>query len=231
MIRMADAAPVKRAVFDFFMRVARRAGLRILEGKPGVAFVDRALYVLGEWLVYGPLKNMLGMSRLKVAYTGGEAIGPDLFDFYRSLGINLKQLYGMTETCVTVCMQRSGDVRLDAVGPPMPGVEVRVADNGEVLVRSPGLMREYHRQPEATREAIDTDGFFHTGDAGYFDTDGHIKIIDRAKDVGRMADGTLFAPKYIENKLIFPVHQGSRGLWRPAQRGVCIHQHRRRGSR
>ena len=203
MIRMADAAPVKRAVFDFFMRVARRAGLRILEGKPGVAFVDRALYVLGEWLVYGPLKNMLGMSRLKVAYTGGEAIGPDLFDFYRSLGINLKQLYGMTETCVTVCMQRSGDVRLDTVGPPMPGVEVRVADNGEVLVRSPGLMREYHRQPEATREAIDTDGFFHTGDAGYFDTDGHIKIIDRAKDVGRMADGTLFAPKYIENKLKF----------------------------
>jgi long-chain acyl-CoA synthetase len=175
----------------------------ILEGKPGIPLKDRLLYRLGEILVYGPLKNVLGMSRIRVAYTGGEAIGPDLFDFYRSIGINLKQLYGMTETCVTVCMHASGDVKLETVGPPLPGVEVRIADSGEVLVRSPGLMKGYHKRPDATREAIDAEGFFHTGDAGYFDAGGHLKIIDRAKDVGRLADGTLFAPKYLENKLKF----------------------------
>jgi long-chain acyl-CoA synthetase len=143
------------------------------------------------------------MSRIRVAYTGGEAIGPDLFDFYRSLGINLKQLYGMTETCVTVCMQPSGDVKLDTVGRPMKGVEVHIDSKGEVLVRSPGLMKAYFKRPDATAEAIDADGYFHTGDAGFFDGDGHLKIIDRAKDVGKMAGGTLFAPKYIENKLKF----------------------------
>ena len=203
MIRMDDAARIKRAMFHYFMGVARRVGLRILDGKGGIPLRDRLLYALGGVLVYEPLKNILGMSRVRVAYTGGEAIGPDLFDFYRSLGINLKQLYGMTETCVTVCMQPSGDVKLDTVGRPMPGVEVRVADSGEVLVRSPGLMKEYHKQPQATQEAIDAEGFFHTGDAGFFDADGHMKIIDRAKDVGRLADGTLFAPKYLENKLKF----------------------------
>ncbi|MFM7523708.1 MAG: AMP-binding protein, partial [Betaproteobacteria bacterium] len=203
MIRIEDASSVKRAMFHTFMKVARRVGLRLLDGKGDVSLGDRLLYGLGELLVYGPLKNVLGMSRIRVAYTGGEAIGPDLFDFYRSIGINLKQLYGMTETCVTVCMQRSGDVKLDTVGKPMDGVEVKIADSGEVLVRSPGLMIEYYQRPEDTAEAVDADGYFHTGDAGFFDSDGHLKIIDRAKDVGRMADGTMFAPKYIENKLKF----------------------------
>lgn len=203
MIRIEDASWIKRRMFHTFMGVAKRVGMKILEGKPGIPLWDRLLYRLGEFLVYGPLKNVLGMSRLRVAYTGGEAIGPDLFDFYRSIGINLKQLYGMTETCVTVCMHPSGDVRLETVGPPMPGVEVRIAESGEVLVRSPGVMKEYYRQPDATREAIDAEGFFHTGDAGYFDAGGHLKIIDRAKDVGKLADGTLFAPKYLENKLKF----------------------------
>jgi len=203
MIRIEDAGWIKRRMFHAFMGVARRVGMKILEGKSGVSLKDRLLYGLGELLVYGPLKNVLGMSRIRVAYTGGEAIGPDLFDFYRSIGINLKQLYGMTETCVTVCMHPSGDVRLETVGPPMPGVEVRIAESGEVLVRSPGVMKEYYKQPDATREAIDAEGFFHTGDAGYFDVGGHLKIIDRAKDVGKLADGTLFAPKYIENKLKF----------------------------
>lgn len=203
MIRIEDASAIKRAMFHYFMRVARRAGLKLLDGNADVSLSDRLLYGLGELLVYGPLKNVLGMSRIRVAYTGGEAIGPDLFDFYRSIGINLKQLYGMTETCVTVCMQRSGDVKLDSVGKPMDGVEVKIADSGEVLVRSPGLMIEYYQRPEDTAEAIDAEGYFHTGDAGFFDSDGHLKIIDRAKDVGRMADGTMFAPKYIENKLKF----------------------------
>ena len=202
MIRIEDAGWLKRWMFHTFMGVAKRAGMRVLEGRK-VSIGERLLYRLGGLLVYAPLKNVLGLSRIRVAYTGGEAIGPDLFDFYRSLGINLKQLYGMTETCVTVCMQASGDVKLDTVGRPMPGVEVRIAGSGEVLVRSPGVMKEYYGRPDATREVIDPEGFFHTGDAGYFDADGHLKIIDRAKDVGRLADGTLFAPKYIENKVKF----------------------------
>jgi len=202
MIRIEDASWLKRQMFHRFMALARRVGLRILEKRGDVSLGDRLLYAIGELCVYGPLKNVLGLSRLRVAYTGGEAIGPDLFDFYRSIGVNLKQLYGMTETCVTVCMQRSGEVKLDSVGKPMRGVEVKIAADGEVLVRTPGLMQRYFKRPDATAEAIE-DGYFHTGDAGFFDSDGHLKIIDRAKDVGKMADGTLFAPKYIENKLKF----------------------------
>jgi long-chain acyl-CoA synthetase len=155
MIRIEDASAIKRSLFHYFMRVARRVGLKLLDGKESVSLIDRVLYSLGDLLIYGPLKNVLGMSRIKVAYTGGEAIGPDLFDFYRSIGINLKQLYGMTETCVTVCMQRSGDVKLDTVGRPMAGVEVKIADGGEVLVRSPGLMVGYYKKPDDTAEAID----------------------------------------------------------------------------
>ncbi|KAB7603434.1 long-chain fatty acid--CoA ligase [Verminephrobacter sp. Larva24] len=203
MIRIEDAGWIKRKLFHTCMKIARRVGMRILDKKPDVSPSDRLWYALGHLMVYGPLKNVLGMSRLRVAYTGGEAIGPDLFDFYRSLGINLKQLYGMTETCVTVCMQPSGDVKLDTVGRPMKGVEVQIADNGEVLVRSPGLMQSYFKRPDATAQAIDEKGYFHTGDAGFFDGDGHLKIIDRAKDVGKMAGGAMFAPKYIENKLKF----------------------------
>jgi long-chain acyl-CoA synthetase len=204
MIRMEDAAPLKRRMFSWFMDVARRCGGRILDGRAAeVAFADRWLYRLGNLLVYGPLRNVLGMSRIRVAYTGGAAIGPDLFEFYRSLGINLKQLYGQTETGVYVCKQPNGEVKLDTVGKPLPGVEIRIADSGEVQVRTPGMLKEYYKRPDATAESISADGWFLTGDAGFFDEDGHLKIIDRAKDVGRMADGSLFAPKYIENKLKF----------------------------
>jgi long-chain acyl-CoA synthetase len=202
MIRMEDASAPKRRMFHYFMGVARRVGGRLLD-KQSVGVLDRALYALGDWLVYAPLRNSLGMSRIRVAYTAGEAIGPDLFTFYRSLGINLKQLYGSTETSVFVCVQPNGGVRPDTVGPPVKGVEIRLTDAGEILIRSPGLFREYYKAPEATREAKDAEGWFHTGDAGYFDAEGQLKIIDRAKDVGRLADGTLFAPKYIENKLKF----------------------------
>ncbi len=202
MIRMEDASAIKRRVFHYFMDVARRVGGRLLDGQP-VGLGDRLAYGLGDWLVYAPLRNALGMSRIRVAYTAGEAIGPDLFTFYRSLGINLKQLYGSTETSVFVCVQPNGGVKPDTVGPPVRGVEIRLTDAGEILIRSPGLFREYYKSPDATREAKDAEGWFHTGDAGYFDTEGHLKIIDRAKDVGRLADGTLFAPKYIENKLKF----------------------------
>ena len=204
-IRMEDAGWVKRKMYDWGMDVARRVGARILDGE-SVGLLDRLRYALGDLCVYGPLRNALGMSRVRVAYTAGEAIGPDLFVFYRSIGINLKQLYGSTETGVFVCVQPDGQVRSDTVGPPVAGVEIRVSDLGEVQLRSPGLFKEYYRNPEATREVKTDDGWYHTGDAGYLDQEGHLKIIDRAKDVGRLADGSMFAPKYIENKLKFFSH-------------------------
>ncbi len=202
-IRMEDAGWLKRKLYHYFMGLARRVGAKILDAKQPVGGVDRALYWLGDLLVYGPLRNVLGMSRVKLAYTAGEAIGPDLFVFYRAIGINLKQLYGSTETSVFVCVQPNGQVKVDTVGPPVKGVEVKVTDAGEILIRSPGLFQAYYRNPEATAEAKTNDGWFHTGDAGYLDPDGHLKIIDRAKDVGKLNDGTLFAPKYLENKLKF----------------------------
>ena len=206
MIRMEDAGSLKRSAFHYFMNVARRCGAQILDGKPGIALADRLRYALGNLLVYGPLRNVLGMSRIRVAYTAGAAIGPDLFRFYRSIGINMKQLYGATETCAYVCLQPDGDIKLDSVGKPAPGVEVKIGENGEVLVRSAAMLKEYYRRPDATAESIDGEGYFHTGDAGIFDGDGHLKIIDRAKDVGKLANGALFAPNYVENKLKFFSH-------------------------
>ncbi len=201
-IRMEDASRLKRGLYRYFMGIAGRVGGAILDGKP-VRAPDRIRYFLGNLVVYGPLRNVLGMSRVKVGYTAGEAIGPDLFRFYRSIGINLKQLYGSTETAVFVCIQPDGQVKPDTVGTAVPGVELRFTPERELVVRSPGLFREYYKNPQATAEVKDGDGWFHTGDAGYFDGDGHVKIIDRVKDVGSLADGTLFAPKYLENKLKF----------------------------
>jgi long-chain acyl-CoA synthetase len=202
MIRMEDASRLKRWLFDKFMGVARRCGAEIMDGKP-VGLVNRTLYAIGDVMVYGPLRNNLGMSRIRVAYTGGAAIGPDLYRFYRSLGINLKQLYGQTETAAYVCKQPNGESRLDTVGTPLPGVEIKIADKGEILVKSPGMLKEYYKAPEATAETITADGYFKTGDAGFLDSDGHLKIIDRAKDVGKLNDGTMFAPQFLENKLKF----------------------------
>jgi long-chain acyl-CoA synthetase len=201
-IRMEDAGSVKRWLYRTFMGIAQRVGGALLDGRP-VGLDDRLLYRLGDLLVYGPLRNVLGMSRVRIAYTAGEAIGPDLFKFYRSIGINLKQLYGSTETSVFVCIQPNGQVKSDTVGPAVAGVELKFTPDRELLIRSPGLFKEYYKNPQATLEAKDREGWFHTGDAGYFDPDGHLKIIDRVKDVGKLSDGTLFAPKYIENKLKF----------------------------
>jgi len=202
MLRMEDTGWMKRGLFHYFLGVAKRVGLRLLD-RQSVPLVDRVLYWLGNVLVYGPLKNTLGLSRLRVAYTAGEAIGPDLFTFYRSLGINLKQLYGMTESSVFLCIQKNGAVKPDTVGPPLGDVEVRIAEDGEVLFKSRGAFQGYHQNPAATAETKRSDGWVHTGDSGFFDADGHLKIIDRARDVGRLEDGSLFAPKYIENKLKF----------------------------
>lgn len=206
MIRMEDASAIKRRMFHYFIGVAKRVGCAILERKP-VSFTDRLLYALGDLLVYGPLKNVLGMSRLRLAYTAGEAIGPDIFDFFRALGINLKQLYGQTECTVYLCMHTDNDVIPDTVGPPAPGVELRIDDaTGEVMYRSPGVFVGYYKNDAATAETKTADGWVHTGDAGVFTDRGHLRIIDRAKDVGRLNDGSLFAPKYIENKLKFFPH-------------------------
>ncbi len=201
-IRMEDASRFKRWLYRRCMEVARRWGPSILDGKP-VPAGARLGYALADLLILGPLRNVLGFSRIRVAYTAGEAIGPDLFRFYRSLGVNLKQLYGSTETSVFVCIQPNGQVKLESVGTPATGVEVRISEQGEVQVRSPGVFRGYFRADAATGESMTADGYFRTGDAGFFDEDGHLRIIDRAKDVGRLQDGTLFAPKYLENKLKF----------------------------
>lgn len=203
MIRMEDAGRFKKWLFKHFMEVARKVGPDLLDGNP-VGFGDRVRYFLGNLLVYGPLKNTLGYSRFRVGYTAGEAIGPEIFDFYRSLGINLKQLYGQTEATVFITQQPDGAVRSDSVGVPSPGVELKIADNGEVFYRSPGVFVEYYKNPESTASTKDAEGWVATGDAGFLDeTTGQLRIIDRAKDVGKMADGNLFAPKYVENKLKF----------------------------
>ena len=206
MIRMEDAGPLKRKLFHIFMDVARRVGPSLMDGKP-VGLGDRLLYALGDLLIYGPLRNTLGFSRVRVAYTAGEAIGPDLFTFYRSIGINLKQLYGSTETAVFVCLQPDHEAKADTVGVPCEGVEIKLSEQGEILVRSPGLLKEYYKNPKATAEVLDADGWYHTSDAGFIDHSGHLKIIDRVKDVGRLKggpnDGAMFAPKYVENKLKF----------------------------
>lgn len=219
-IRMEDAGWVKRTMYLWAMQVARRVGAQVLDHKP-VPVIERLRYMLGNALVFAPLRNVLGMSRVRIAYTAGEAIGPDLFVFYRSIGINLKQLYGSTETAVFVCVQPDGNVKSDTVGPPVAGVEVRVTDDGEILLKSPGLFKEYYRNPEATQETMTSDGWFRTGDAGYLDEDGHLKIIDRAKDVGKLADGSLFAPKYLENKLKFFSHIKEVVAFGAGQSEVC----------
>ena len=202
MIRMEDASWVKRKMFSYFMDLARDVGTRVMDGEKVSAW-DRLRYAIGELLIYGPLKNTLGFSRTRISYTAGEAIGPDIFDFFRALGINMKQLYGSTEASVFVTIQPDGEVRPDTVGVPVPGVELKIADNGEVMFRSEGVFQEYYKNPEATAETKTADGWVHTGDAGVIEDSGHLRIIDRAKDVGRLNDGTMFAPKYLENKLKF----------------------------
>jgi long-chain acyl-CoA synthetase len=203
MIRIEDAAWIKRKMFHYFMDVAQRVGTRKLAEEP-ITLAERLLYGLGHMLIYGPLKDNLGLSHIRMAYTAGEAIGPEIFTFYRSLGINIKQLYGMTESSVFVCVQPDGEVRPDTVGTPMPEVELKISDSGEVMYRSPGVFVGYYKNPEATAETLEN-GWVHSGDAGYLDDNGHLKIIDRARDVSRLADAeqTLFAPRYLENKLKF----------------------------
>jgi long-chain acyl-CoA synthetase len=225
MIRMEDAGAIKRKMFHAFMAVAKKVGPALMNGE-SVGAVDKLLYSLGNLFVYGPLRNTLGFSRVRVAYTAGEAIGPDLFSFYRSIGINIKQLYGSTETAVFVCLQPDNEARADTVGVPCAGVEIKVADNGEILVKSPGLFKEYYKNPAASAEVLSADGWYHTSDAGFLDAHGHLKIIDRVKDVGRIKggnfDGAMFAPKYVENKLKFFQHIKEVVAYGDGREKVCV---------
>jgi long-chain acyl-CoA synthetase len=215
MIRLEDAAWLKRRLVDFFLGLAQAIERQRLREEPASRW-RRLLYPLGRLLVYGPLADNLGLRRIRIAYTAGEAIGPEIFVFFRSLGINVKQLYGMTESSALIAIQKDGDVRLDTVGTPLPEVEIRISDAGEVLYRSPGVFRGYYKNPEATRQTLE-DGWVHSGDAGFVDAGGHLKIIDRARDVSRLAEGTIFAPKYLENKLKFSPY---------VKEAVCIGQGR-----
>jgi len=224
-LRMEDAGALKRWMFRVFMDLAKRVGPALMDRK-SVGMLDRMGYAIGNFLVYGPLRNNLGFSRVRVGYTAGEAIGPDLFTFYRSIGINLKQLYGSTETAVFVCLQPDDQAKADTVGIPISGVEIKVADNGEILVRSGGLLKEYYKNPAATAEVLTADGWYHTSDAGFLDAQGHLKIIDRVKDVGRIAgganDGAMFAPKYVENKLKFFPYIKEAVAYGDGRERVCV---------
>ncbi len=225
MIRMEDAGVLKRKLFAACMNVAKRVGPALMDGSP-VSALERLQYAIGDLLIYGPLRNTLGLSRVRVAYTAGEAIGPDLFTFYRSIGINLKQLYGSTETAVFVCLQPDHEARADTVGVPCAGVEIKLADNGEILVKSPGLFKGYYKNPAATAEVLTADGWYHTSDAGFLDVHGHLKIIDRVKDVGRIkggaSDGAMFAPKYVENKLKFFTYIKEVVAYGDGREKVCV---------
>ena len=225
MIRMEDAGAIKRGMFHRFMALARRVGPDRMDGK-SIGLIDSIKYRLGDWLVYGPLRNNLGMSRVRVAYTAGEAIGPDLFTFYRSIGINIKQLYGSTETAVFVCLQPDHEARADTVGVPCEGVQIKLSESGEILVKSPGLLKGYYKNEAATAEVLTADGWYHTSDAGFIDASGHLKIIDRVKDVGRIKggahDGAMFAPKYVENKLKFFSHIKEAVAYGDQRERVCV---------
>jgi long-chain acyl-CoA synthetase len=203
MLRIEDTSAIKKWLYHYFMAHASKVGPSILD-KKSVGPWDRLKYKVGEFVIYGPIKNILGLSQVRVGYTAGEAIGPEIFDFFRSLGINLKQLYGQTEASIFVTVQPDGEVRSDTVGVPAPDVEVKIGSDGEVYYRSPGAFVEYFKNPESTAETKDPEGWVATGDAGFIEPDtGHLRIIDRAKDVGKLSGGSMFAPKYVENKLKF----------------------------
>ena len=201
-VRAADAGGLKRWVFETFRGVAERAEILRSEGKPVPSGLG-LLVKLGEFFVYGPVRDQLGLRRARWAYTGGAPLGPDTFRFFRAFGVNLKQVYGSTESTGLVSLQPDAEANPTTAGRPCPGIDVKIGDRGEVLVKSPGIFKGYFKNDEATREVIDPEGWFHTGDAGFVDPRGHLVIIDRAKDVGALRDGTAFAPQFIENKLKF----------------------------
>ena len=201
-VLMEEADFIKRGLYNFFMGVAVKVEELKQAGKqPGLGLT--LLNKLGYVLVRAPLRDLLGNSRIRYAYTGGAPIGPDVFNFYRAMGMNLKQFYGSTETSGGCVLQPDGHASADNVGFPLKSMEVKIAENGEILMRGDHIFKGYYKNDEATKEAIDAEGFFHSGDAGFFDPGGNLKVIDRAKDVSYLNDKTMFAPQYLENKLKF----------------------------
>jgi len=201
-VRAADASFLKRKLFEYFRDIAERAELLRGDGKK-VPILLKLQLALGEFVIYGPVRDRLGLRRVRWAYTGGAPLGPDAFRFFRSFGVNLKQIYGATELCGLVALQPDAEANPNSVGRVCPSIEVRIDPSSEVLVRSPGMFKGYYKQGEATRDTVTADGWLRTGDAGFVDPRGHLVIIDRAKDVGKLACGEAFAPQFIENKLKF----------------------------
>ncbi len=201
-VKAADASWVKRHVFEYFRALAERCELLKTDGKP-IPAMTRLGYRIGEVFVYGPVRDQLGLRNARTCLTGGAPLGADAFRFFRSFGINLKQVYGATECCGLVSLQGDKEADPNTVGRTVPGTEVRIGERGEVHVKGPGVFVGYYKQEEATRETMTADGWLKTGDAGLIDPHGQLAIIDRAKDVGKLADGTPFAPQFIENKLKF----------------------------
>jgi long-chain acyl-CoA synthetase len=201
-VRVADASPLKRNLFEYFRALAERRELMRADGKEPPAFMRLGLWV-GEILICGPLRDWLGLRRVRWAYTGGAPLGADAFRFFRSIGVNLKQIYGATELCGLAALQSDTEADPNTVGRVCPGIRVRIDTNSEVLVRSPSMFKGYYKQPQATADTVSLDGWLRTGDAGFVDPRGHLVIIDRVKDVGKLSDGSAFAPQFLENKLKF----------------------------
>jgi long-chain acyl-CoA synthetase len=201
-IKGSDASPMKRRVFEYFRGLAERCELKRSDGKP-LSLGDRVGLALGEVFVYGPVRDQLGLRKARWCYTGGAPLGPDTYRFFRSFGINLKQVYGATEASALIACQADAEANPNTVGRPIPRVEIKIDDRGEVLLKGSNVFKGYFKQDEATRDTVTSDGWLKTGDAGFFDKQGHLVIIDRAKDVGKLSDGSAFAPQFIENKLKF----------------------------
>jgi long-chain acyl-CoA synthetase len=201
-VRIDEAGRLKRRVFGWGYRIGDRvAGLRVQGRRPSALL--RLEYRLADWTALRPVRDQLGLARIRRCYTGGAPLGPDVFRFFHAIGVNLKQIYGQTEICGIAVVHRDDDIKFNTVGVPLPGTEIRISDDGEILLRSASVFHGYHRSPEATSEAVDTEGWLHTGDAGYLDDDGHLVVIDRAQDVMTTADGTRYSCAFIENKLKF----------------------------
>jgi long-chain acyl-CoA synthetase len=200
-VKMEDATFVKRTLYKCFMPIGYEVARRRMEHQP-IGIWQRVLHALGEFFVFGPLRDHLGFRRIRSAYTGGAALGPEVFLFFRALGINLKQVYGQTESGGVSCLQRDDQVALGTVGTPFPNAELKLTPDGEVIVRGPCIFLGYYKNPEATASTI-RDGWLYSGDAAFFDQNGQLVVIDRAKDVTSLANGTKFAPQFIENKLKF----------------------------
>jgi long-chain acyl-CoA synthetase len=201
-IKGSDASPMKRRVFEYFRALAERCELKRTDGK-SLSLGDRVGLAVGELLVYGPVRDQLGLRKARWCYTGGAPLGPDTYRFFRSFGINLKQVYGATEASALIACQADAEANPNTVGRPIPRIEVQIDDRGEVLLKGPNVFKGYFKQDEVTRDTLTAEGWLKTGDAGFFDKQGHLVIIDRAKDVGKLTDGSAFAPQFIENKLKF----------------------------